>query len=120
MAANFESMKTENFALREYVLHLQTRLLETQGECPPPPAGVNLPLPHGLPQIQPPPEAVSPAVGANPLEVAAQAVAGLSRRDYTTKGYEQDPRIDEDARTAEEITRQLADGASEALPTAPM
>jgi hypothetical protein len=42
--------------LRDYIINLQSRLLETQGEIPPAPAGVDLNRPHGEPaNIQPQP-----------------------------------------------------------------
>lgn len=110
MEANFKSTQAENYALREYIIHLQSRLLDAQGEYPQPPPNVNLAPPHG--HTAPAPE---PSVPTNPLEVAAQAVAGLSRSEhlshdhYATKAYEQAVRADEDQRTAEEITRQLAE-----------
>jgi len=160
MESSFKNVQHENYALREYIVLLQSRLLETQGDFPHPPAGLSLPHPHHAPQPPPPqqqqqppqpqqpqqvpnaPEPVQalPAVNAAPpsgdhsLEVAAQAVAGLSRSEHlvgrehfnTGKVYEQQQqagRADDDARTAEEITRQLqADGATapENLPAAPM
>lgn len=128
MEATFKAAQVENYALREYILQLQARLLDAQCDCPPPPPGLN--LAHPNPQAQPParggPEAPQPAVPgqppANPLEVAAQAVAGLSRSEHLAG---RDPyaaaHADDDARTAEEITRQLqADGAQDGLPPAPM
>ncbi len=119
MDLNYKGLQGENYALREYILRLQARLLDTQGDYPQPPPGVNLAHPnaqaqpqHGGPEVLQTAGAVAPS--ANPLEVAAQAVAGLSRSSYA-------PRTDEDARTAEEITRQLqAEGVPDGLPTAPM
>ncbi|KAF7542888.1 hypothetical protein G7046_g10096 [Stylonectria norvegica] len=32
MEVNFKTMQAENYALREYVIHLQSRMLETQGD----------------------------------------------------------------------------------------
>lgn len=94
-------MQSENYALREYVIHLQSRLLDTQGEFPPPPPNVNLsqpstaaPPPPSAPEQhhqqhphqhqQPPPPQPSnsstPGVGT-PLEAVAQAVAGLAAQE---------------------------------------
>jgi hypothetical protein len=137
MEITFKALQAENYALRDYVLRLQSRLLDTQGDYPQPPPGVNLAHPQQAQQAQqqqpgqPPhggPEAPMQSVpaagpgigpGANPLEVAAQAVAGLSRSEH----YAAPVRAvaDEDARTAEEITRQLqSDGGPDGLPAAPM
>ncbi|KAK4081633.1 transcriptional regulator family: bZIP [Trichoderma aggressivum f. europaeum] len=102
---SYKSMQSENYALREYVIHLQSRLLDTQGEFPPPPPNVNLSQPssaappppsvaeHHQQQHQqqhqqhhqppPPPQATNSTnsgVGT-PLEAVAQAVAGLAAQE---------------------------------------
>ena len=42
MEQNFRSLQNENYQLREYILNLQSRLLETQSDIPPAPSHVNL------------------------------------------------------------------------------
>ena len=42
MEVNFRAMQNENYQLREYILNLQSRLLETQSDYPPAPAHINL------------------------------------------------------------------------------
>lgn len=42
----YKTLQTENYQLRDYIINLQSRLLETQGEIPPAPAGVDLNRPH--------------------------------------------------------------------------
>jgi len=128
-----QALQAENLALRQYIYVLQSRLMETAGQCPPPPSDVNI----SYPQAQAPPTGPTEAPAAagaappvtNPLEVAAQAVAGLSRSEhlaprdqshYATKIYEQTHRTDEDARTAEEMARQLQADGPDGLPTAPV
>lgn len=37
---NFKALQAENYQLRDYIISLQSRLLESQGEYPPPPANV--------------------------------------------------------------------------------
>ncbi|KAK3323931.1 hypothetical protein B0T19DRAFT_427314 [Cercophora scortea] len=130
MEANFKAAQQENYALREYIIHLQSRLLDSQGEYPQPPANINLAHPHATPSAPGGPESGQPSnvPPPNSLEVAAQAVAGLSRSEhmtsrdhYANKIYEHAPRTDDDDRTAEEITRQLqADGVPDGLPVASM
>ncbi|KAK3318430.1 hypothetical protein B0H66DRAFT_532935 [Apodospora peruviana] len=130
MENSYKVLQTENYSLREYVIHLQSRLLDAQGEYPQPPPNINLAHPHAPPTVATAPEPTQPASvtpAPNSLEVAAQAVAGLSRsehlagRDAFPNKYEPGARTDDDARTAEEITRQLqADGSAESLPTAAM
>src|SRR5277367_2522616 len=38
---NFKAAQTENYQLRDYIINLQSRLLESQGEFPPPPSNVD-------------------------------------------------------------------------------
>lgn len=51
----YKNLQTENYQLRDYIINLQSRLLETQGEVPPAPAGVDLSnRPHAeLPSLNP-------------------------------------------------------------------
>lgn len=42
MEQNYRSLQNENYQLREYILNLQSRLLENQSDIPPPPLHVNL------------------------------------------------------------------------------
>ncbi|KAL2267583.1 hypothetical protein VTJ83DRAFT_4860 [Remersonia thermophila] len=118
--ANYKALQAEHYSLREYTLRLQALLIDTQGDCPPPPPGVSL---HQAPPgdasaagQQPPP--VQAAI--NPLEVAAQAVAGLSRSANEHYGQVRSA-ADDDARTAQELTRQLqAEGSADGLSTPAM
>lgn len=43
---NYKAIQAENYSLREYIIHLQSRLIESQGEYPQPPPNVNLNHPH--------------------------------------------------------------------------
>ncbi|KAH7145792.1 hypothetical protein B0J13DRAFT_327708 [Dactylonectria estremocensis] len=115
MEQSFKSMQSENYALREYVIHLQSQLLDVQGEFPPPPPNVNLsqppPTTPGPPASAPEP---APSNTAGPLEAVAQAVAGLAaqeqmvveRQQYSDTQFKPEE-VTEDTRTAEEINRQL-------------
>ncbi|OIW32412.1 hypothetical protein CONLIGDRAFT_268781 [Coniochaeta ligniaria NRRL 30616] len=133
MENNFKATQTENYALRQYVISLQSRLLDAHGEYPQPPPGLSL-APHhghgGPPTAAPSnaePAQAAPATPGNgtSLEVVAQAV-GLARGDpqaglpsHPGRGMKADPGgNDDDSRADEEIGRQLqADGS---LPSAPM
>jgi len=42
MEHNYKTLQNENYQLREYILNLQSRLLETQSEYPPAPSHINL------------------------------------------------------------------------------
>lgn len=132
----YKMAQADNNALREYILHLQTRLQESQIEIPHPPPHINLnpsapvtagPATHGLPQsgygqedgppAEPTPNTGS-AGGASSLDAVAQAVQSLSRSEASYKTEAADTQAAEDARTAEEIARQLQ--ASEPVPAANM
>ncbi|OAQ96829.1 hypothetical protein LLEC1_06028 [Akanthomyces lecanii] len=126
METTIKQYQSENYALREYVIQLQSRLLETVGEFPPPPPNVNLshataatathsqslPATSTATEAQQQPE--STAAGT-PLEAVAQAVAGLAaqeqlsaeqRSQYASGAFKTDTH-DNDTRTAEEINRHL-------------
>ncbi|KAH7249116.1 uncharacterized protein BKA55DRAFT_691219 [Fusarium redolens] len=124
MEQSFKAMQADHYALREYVVHLQTRLLETSGDYPPPPPNVNLsqpPQPASAPAITAPaphaePAPSNPAAGT-PLEAVAQAVAGLAAQEqierqrypsphFKTEPFKVEPNA-EDTRTADEINKQL-------------
>lgn len=121
MEQSFKTLQGENYELREYVLRLQARLLETQGDFPAPPAHLNVSTPQGS---GPAPDAdVDPNVashvavgsameGGTPLEV--QALAGLAAQERLAAGEERHPSppygtepAAEDARSTEEINRHL-------------
>lgn len=42
MEQNFRALQAENYQLREYILNLQSRLLESQSDFPPAPTHINL------------------------------------------------------------------------------
>jgi len=39
---NYKAIQAENYSLREYIIHLQSRLIDNQQEFPDPPPNVNL------------------------------------------------------------------------------
>ena len=41
LSENFKAVQGENYQLRDYIINLQSRLLESQGEVPPPPSNVD-------------------------------------------------------------------------------
>ncbi|OWY47204.1 bzip transcription factor [Alternaria alternata] len=56
----YKTLQTENYQLRDYIINLQSRLLETQGEIPPAPAGVDLNRPHEQPNMHQAPQPPQP------------------------------------------------------------
>ncbi|KAF9881906.1 bZIP transcription factor [Colletotrichum karsti] len=125
MEQSYKTMQSENYALREYVIHLQSRLLDAQGEIPQPPPNVNL----ANPPMQPPPPPASapeaappnPAAGT-PLEAVAQAVAGLAAQEQLAGRQQFSPEQgkEEARREGEEIDGQLQPDGIAAAPTASM
>ncbi|KAI9851552.1 MAG: hypothetical protein M1838_003384 [Thelocarpon superellum] len=80
---NYKAIQAENYQLRDYIINLQSRLIESQGEFPQPPSNIDLTHP---PQEAPPhpgaaPTAqMTPSVAANHLQASAaqaQVVAEL-------------------------------------------
>jgi len=45
MSESFKAVQEENYQLRDYIINLQSRLIESQGDFPPPPSNVDLPEP---------------------------------------------------------------------------
>jgi len=43
---NFKAIQAENYQLRDYIINLQSRLLDTQGEYPQPPSNIDLHQPR--------------------------------------------------------------------------
>ncbi|KAJ4270364.1 hypothetical protein NW762_002043 [Fusarium torreyae] len=123
METSFKSMQSENYALREYVIHLQSRLFDVSGEYPPPPPNVNLsqntqppsaPATTAPPPPPPPPAEPAPSnpAAGTPLEAVAQAVAGLAAQEqmaerYSGAQFKSEAGGAEDTRTADEINKQL-------------
>lgn len=142
MEKAYDHAQAENHSLKEYVLHLQSRLTDAGIEVPQAPPHINMtpvlpgqarpvdPLAHGLPQPsygheqheEGPPAEPTPntgsAGGASSLDAVAQAVQSLSRSEASYKTEPDEAQAAEDARTAEEIARQLQ--ASEPAPAADM
>ncbi|KAL2128322.1 hypothetical protein VTI74DRAFT_9350 [Chaetomium olivicolor] len=134
MEVTFKAIQNENYLLRDYVVALQSRLLAIQGDYPPPPPGLTLavPNPQGQPNPADVPQPAAPpgtAPPQNPLEVAAQAVAGLNRSEHLAGREHHYPapaataphrHDNDDARTAEQVARLQTDGGADGLPAAQM
>ncbi|KAF2500508.1 hypothetical protein BU16DRAFT_535090 [Lophium mytilinum] len=67
----YKALQTENYSLRDYIINLQSRLLETQGEIPPAPANIDLTRPHGE----------APTAHATNSDLPAGIAGGLSERE---------------------------------------
>lgn len=107
MAEQFRSIQAENNTLRDYVISLQARLIESQGSYPEPPSNIDLSRPHteipppvqqiqspqsqnsGPPQHaqQPAPTAPMSASAAQQLQqAAAQAAAAQASSEQLNNG----------------------------------
>ena len=82
LSENYKALQSENYQLRDYIISLQSRLLESQGEYPQPPSNIDIPHPRTSgppPQQIPAPTAPMGSSAASQLQAsAAQAVADMS------------------------------------------
>lgn len=115
---NYKAIQTENYSLREYIIHLQSRLIESHGEFPQPPANVNLSM-DGLHRHEAPTAPMGISAMSQLQASAAQAVADLSSAKRhadepyaTTKRYKDTGVASEE----EELSRQLQ-ASAEGLPS---
>ena len=81
---NYKAVQAENYQLRDYIINLQSRLIESQGHFPQPPSNIDLPDPrssdpmHQQQQQIPAPTATMASSSVSHLQAsAAQAVADL-------------------------------------------
>ncbi|ESU16464.1 hypothetical protein FGSG_09832 [Fusarium graminearum PH-1] len=94
MEQSFKSLQSDNHALRDYIVHLQSQLFDATGEYPPPPHNVDIAQPTQQPPAPAPTPAPAPAPAPAPvpapiasaptepaLEAVAQAVAGLAAQE---------------------------------------
>ncbi|KAK3672971.1 hypothetical protein LTR78_007081 [Recurvomyces mirabilis] len=84
MESNYRSLQNENYQLREYILSLQSRLLESSSDIPPAPAQVSLQTTGpSAASNRPPPETSEHGYSAGASRESAQPPAGAQRRDET-------------------------------------
>jgi hypothetical protein len=116
---NYKAIQTENYSLREYIIHLQSRLIESHGEFPQPPANVNLSHPREDPmsQLHRHAEVPTAPMGMSAMSQlqasAAQAVADLGNKRQQEEAYmSQNKRFRQDNEDPSDdlISRQLQDG----------
>lgn len=69
-AERMQSIQQENYQLRAYIIILQSRLLESQGEYPQPPASISLPHPSSV-------ESLSTGASASAAPMGSSAVTQL-------------------------------------------
>jgi hypothetical protein len=121
---NYKAIQAENYSLREYIIHLQSRLIESQGEFPQPPPNVNLNHPHG-PARGHDGAPVAAMAGMNALNAnAARNLAAASLNSNTKHGHEEPHSYDHkrfkdtatDEAADEEIIRSQLQAGADSLP----
>ncbi|KAG6093405.1 hypothetical protein E4U30_004349 [Claviceps sp. LM220 group G6] len=86
----FKVMQSENYALRNYILHLQSRMLNSLGEYPPPPPNINLTQAVGPPPSLAAPHAPPHSAAAATAAPAPPAAAGPSQPQSAPEHAPQD------------------------------
>lgn len=77
MTENYKALQAENYQLREYIIGLQSRLIDTQGDVPELPPNIDLTQPRPDPAaVQ---AAVNAATGATTASQLAAAAAASSQ-----------------------------------------
>ncbi|KAH7386177.1 putative transcription factor kapC [Cadophora sp. MPI-SDFR-AT-0126] len=107
---NYKAIQTENYSLREYIIHLQSRLIESQGEYPQPPPNQH----HDAP--------VAPMAPMNQLQASAArniAAAGLQsgKHGQESREYEDSKRYKQSTEDSveQEIRTRLGDQSAMSL-----
>lgn len=108
MEHSYKTIQNDNYALREYVIQLQSRLLDVQGEVPQPPPNLQLPPPP--PRVAPHPsnnviEPVTNGPSAGSLADVAAAVAGLRAHGAAVDGYSKFKAENDTARRDDDVRR---------------
>ncbi|ETN42263.1 uncharacterized protein HMPREF1541_04204 [Cyphellophora europaea CBS 101466] len=98
LSENFKQVQSENYQLRDYIINLQSRLLESQGEVPPPPSNVDGLQPGKANQSHPvgtlPRLSELGAVGSQPPDtMSAHHDSPLSRSSYPDPSYSDPTRM---------------------------
>lgn len=115
MEKAYKGLQSENYALRDYVITLQARLLDATGDFPPPPPNVNINAPntqqpqeHGMPEQQHEQQQPQAKWGASPLEAVARAVADLAAEGEHQHGDKPptDVEMKEESRPADDQSQQ--------------
>ncbi|KAA6412583.1 MAG: transcription factor kapC [Lasallia pustulata] len=81
LSESYKAVQAENYQLRDYIINLQSRLIESQGEFPQPPSNIEIHHPRSAEQMHhmAAPTAPMGSSAVSQLQAsAAQAVAGLS------------------------------------------
>lgn len=86
LAASYETIQKENFSLRQYVITLQAKILESHTELPPPPESIDLTRPPPTVETHTHTHAQGPPVGTESIEGQLQAAAEAVRAAEASEG----------------------------------
>lgn len=129
---NYKAIQSENYSLREYIIHLQSRLIESQGEYPQPPPNVDLRHPHARPHehidhaTHREGAPVAPMASMSQLNASAArnlAAAGLNSgkhsapEEHSTYDHKRYKDNAADDAADEEIIRSQLQASADGLPT---
>ena len=81
LSESFKNLQAENYQLRDYIISLQSRLIESHGEFPQPPSNIEIPLQASsasMSQSVPAPTAPMGSSAITQLRVSAAQVIDLS------------------------------------------
>ncbi|KAL8881452.1 MAG: hypothetical protein Q9198_001353 [Flavoplaca austrocitrina] len=81
LSESFKNLQAENYQLRDYIISLQSRLIESHGEFPQPPSNIEIPLQASsasMSQSVPAPTAPMGSSAVTQLRVSAAQVIDLS------------------------------------------
>lgn len=104
LSENFKAVQAENYQLRDYIINLQSRLLESQGEVPPPPSNVD--------GLQPGKAGPSAQPGTLPRLSELGAVSQIQDHHEPHRGGYPDPTYSESP-----ITKRARTSSSEMTPS---
>jgi hypothetical protein len=121
---NYKQIQSENYSLREYIIHLQSRLIDNGDQAiPQPPPNVNLGHPQQRMEIHGRDGApVAPMAPMSQLQAsAARALATAGKHE--SHGYGQTDQhkrfkdSTDDSATADDLIRSQLTGGADGLPT---
>lgn len=125
LSENYKSVQAENYQLRDYIISLQSRLIESHGEYPQPPSNIEIQHPRSAAppnQHAPAPTAQMGSSAVSQLQAsAAQAVADLngSKHQHEEAAYlagnptPKRARISENTELRASLTSQLENSSTD-------
>jgi len=87
LASSYETVQKENFQLRQYIITLQARLLESHTELPPPPESIDLTRPPPVIETNIPQAQMGTGNIGDQLQAAARAAAEEEEREEREAAY---------------------------------